>query len=267
MSQALASSSVPAIGNTFLLLAQRLADASGAVIRRYFRTKYGVETKADQSPVTAADREAEQAIRQILQKERPKDGIWGEEFGASDMNADFLWVIDPIDGTKAFATGRPLFGTLIGLYRNGIPVLGVIDQPITHERWVGALGHPTMLNNRAVKCRPCLDVKAAQIATTSPGMFDTESSKKKFDAIVREASFTLYGGDCYSYAQTATGFLDAVIEDKLNLHDYAALIPVIEGSGGKITDWSGEPLGMKEKSNVLACGDARLHAELVKILG
>jgi inositol-phosphate phosphatase/L-galactose 1-phosphate phosphatase/histidinol-phosphatase len=265
MQQAQASQSL-AIGNTFLLLAQRLADASGAVIRRYFRTKYGVETKADMSPVTAADREAEQAIRNILLKERPKDGIWGEEFGSSDMNADFLWVIDPIDGTKAFATGRPIFGTLIGLYRGGEPVLGVIDQPITRERWVGGLGHATTLNGRPVKCRPCLNLKAAQVGTTSPGMFDMPQSRANFDRIAQEAAFVIYGGDCYSYGQLATGFLDAVIEDHMKLHDFAALIPIVEGAGGRITDWQGNPLGLKEKSSVLASGDARLHDELLKML-
>jgi inositol-phosphate phosphatase/L-galactose 1-phosphate phosphatase/histidinol-phosphatase len=266
MSQAQATQS-PAVGNTFLLLAQRLADASGAVIRRYFRAKYATETKDDKSPVTAADREAEQAIRAILQKERPKDGIWGEEFGSSDMNADFLWVIDPIDGTKAFATGRPIFGTLIALYRGGEPVMGVIDQPITRERWVGALGHATTLNGRPVKCRPCSGLKTAQIATTSPSMFDTPDSKAKFERITKECAFTLYGGDCYSYAQVATGFLDAVIEDHMKLHDFGALIPIVEGAGGRITDWQGKSLGMKEKSSVLATGDARLHDELLKILG
>jgi inositol-phosphate phosphatase/L-galactose 1-phosphate phosphatase/histidinol-phosphatase len=256
----------PAIGNNFILLAQRLADASGGVIRRYFRAKYSVETKADQSPVTAADKEAEQAIRKILEKERPKDGIWGEEFGAADMGADFLWVIDPIDGTKAFATGRPLFGTLIALYRNGVPVLGVIDQPVTRERWIGAPGHGTTLNGRAVKCRPCGALGKANVATTGPDLFDSADSLARFSRIAAGSAFAIYGGDCYSYGQLASGFLDAVIDERMKLHDFAALIPIVEGAGGKIADWKGEALGMKEKSSVLACGDARLHAELCEIM-
>jgi inositol-phosphate phosphatase/L-galactose 1-phosphate phosphatase/histidinol-phosphatase len=260
------TASPAAIGNTFMLLASRMADASGAVIRRYFRANFGLETKGDKSPVTAADREAEQAIRQILQKERPKDGIWGEEFGSSDMTADFLWIIDPIDGTGSFMTGRPIFGTLIGMYRNGNPVLGVIDQPVTRERWIGALGHPTTLNGRPVKCRSCPDLASAHIGTWGPASFASEKTLAKFNRISSEANFTIYGGDCYLYAQLATGCLDAVIDERMNLHDFAALIPVVEGAGGKITDWNGEPLRLQEKSPVLACGDARLHAQLLEML-
>jgi histidinol phosphatase-like enzyme (inositol monophosphatase family) len=259
-------SQTPVIGNTFVLLAQRLADASGAVISRYFRAKYSMETKSDNSPVTAADRDAEQAIRKILEKERPKDGIWGEEFGCADINADFLWVIDPIDGTGSFMTGRPIFGTLIGLYRNGIPVLGIIDQPITRERWIGAQGLPTTLNGRPVKCRTCPGIAASHVSTVGPNSFLSEETLARFNGISRAAAFTLYGGDCYSYAQVAMGFLDAVIDEKMNLHDFAALIPIIEGAGGKITDWAGKPLGLKEKSPVIATGDARLHNELIAML-
>lgn len=248
------------IGNTFVLLAQRLADASGAVIRRYFRDKYAMETKSDASPVTAADREAEQAIRAILQKERPKDGIWGEEFGATDMDADFLWIIDPIDGTKAFATGRPTFGTLIALYKAGEPILGVIDQPVTRERWIGAKGYGTTLNGAHVKCRPCDALGAANIATTAPEYFDEGGSWEKFSKIAKGSAFTIYGGDCYSYGQLATGFLDGVIEGRMSLHDYAALVPIVEGAGGKITDWQGRPLTIgTEKSTVMASGDEKLH--------
>lgn len=255
------------IGNTFVLLANRLADASGAVIRRYFRSKYATETKNDKSPVTAADKEAEQAIRKILEKERPKDGIWGEEFGSADMNADFLWVIDPIDGTKSFATGRPIFGTLIALYRGDEPVMGVIDQPITRERWIGAKGAGTTLNGRLVKCRPCDELSAAHVATTGPDAFDDPKAWKKFESIAQDSAFPLYGGDCYSYGQVATGFLDAVVEERMKLHDFAALIPVVEGAGGKITDWKGEPLTRdKAASPVLAAGDVRLHDELLKRL-
>lgn len=256
----------PAIGNTFLLLANRLADASGGVIRRFFRAPFAMETKSDQSPVTAADKAAEEAIRQILQKERPKDGIWGEEFGSVNMDADFLWVIDPIDGTKAFATGRPTFGTLIALYRNGVPVLGVIDQPITRERWIGAAGHGTTLNGRPVRVRACDGVKSCTLSTTGLDIFDTQKGRENFERIAAASTFTLYGGDCYSYGQVATGFLDAVIDERMKLHDFAALIPVVEGAGGIITDWAGGPLGMKEQSPVVASGDRRLHDELCAML-
>ncbi len=257
---------VPSVGNTFILLGQRLADASGAVIRRYFRAQFTTQTKSDQSPVTIADKEAEQAIRKILEKERPKDSIQGEEFGTDNKDSEFLWVIDPIDGTKSFATGRPIFGTLIALYRGDEPIMGILDQPITRERWVGAKGHATTLNGRAVKCRPCDDLKAAQVATLGPDYFESDATWKRFQDIARASAFAIYGGDCYSYGQVATGFLDSVIDERMHLHDFAALVPIVEGAGGKITDWQGKPLGRKQLSPVIASGDAKLHDKLCAMM-
>ena len=255
----------PRVSDELIHLAHRLTDASGAIISRYYRAKMDVETKDDQSPVTRADKEAEQAIRQILEKERPNDSIHGEEFGSSTKRDGFLWVIDPIDGTKAFATGRPLFGTLIGLFIDGIPALGMIDQPVTKERWIGAVGHGTALNGTPVRCRPCATLPQAQIATTGPSVFKREDYLKFLD-ITNRSSFTVYGGDCYSYGQLACGFLDSVIEGALKLHDYAALIPVVESAGGKITTWQNTPLGVEDGNSVIASGDARLHDELCGLL-
>ncbi len=259
----------PAVQPELIALSHRLADAAGAVVRRYFRTDFHIDGKADASPVTIADREAEQAIRAILAAERPNDGIHGEEFGSGKGTSGYLWVLDPIDGTKAFATGRPLFGILIGLVHNGEAVLGILDQPITGERWIGANGHGTQLNGKTVKVRPCPDVKIANVATTGPDMFDLEEYLKFYSYLKQETGFTLYGGDCYSYGQLAGGWLDGVVEGYMKLHDYAALIPIVENAGGIITDWQGKPLPLEpsfEGVEVIACGDKPLHKRLCDIL-
>lgn len=253
----------------FLVLAQRLADAAGDVIRRYFRTDFHIDGKADASPVTIADREAEQVIRAILAKERPEDGIHGEEFGSSAGTSGYTWVLDPIDGTKAFATGRPLFGCLIGLIHDGEAVLGVLGQPVNNERWLGARGHGTVLNGRPVRVRPCPDIKAATLSTTGPDMFDWEDYTRFYTWLKAETGFTLYGGDCYSYGQLSGGWLDGVVESYMKLHDYCALIPIVENAGGIITDWQGKPLSLAltyDAQAVVACGDKALHKAVCAVL-
>lgn len=246
-------------------LAQRLADAAGEVARRYFRTGLAVQDKADASPVTAADREAEAAIRAILAAEQPGHGVVGEEHGASNAGADWVWVIDPIDGTKAFITGRPTFGTLVALLHRGRPVLGVIDQPVVRDRWVGAAGRRTSFNGADASVRACAGLGAATLNTTSPDLFG-EDELAAFRRVASASKLTMYGGDCYAYGLLAAGFLDLVVEAGLKLHDYAALLPVVEGAGGLVTDWTGGPLGRPDMSagaeaRVLAAGDRRAHAE------
>lgn len=260
----MAKKSIP---SDLITLAHRLADASGQAIRPYFRKNIAVETKGDASPVTIADKNAEKAIRRTLEKERPQDGIWGEEGGSQNMDAEYLWVIDPIDGTKSFTAGMPIFGTLIGLFRGDEAILGVLDQPISKERWVGAQGKATTLNGKPVKCRPCSTLAAASIGTTGPQMFKSAKTLKQFGTISQASARTLYGGDCYLYGMLSMGFLDAVVEEQMHLHDFAALIPIVEGAGGVITDWQGKPLGRAKKSAVLATGDAKLHKKLRGMLG
>lgn len=250
-------------------LLHRLADASGAVVSKYFRTAFHIEGKEDASPVTIADKEAELAIRAILEKERPGDGIHGEEFGSDKGSTGYLWVLDPIDGTKAFATGRPLFGTLIGLVHEGEAVAGLLNQPINNERWIGARGHCTTLNGKQIKCRPCKDIKSANVSTTGPDMFDFEDYLRFYTYLKEETGFTLYGGDCYSYGQLAGGWLDGVVESYMKLHDYAALIPIVENAGGLITNWQGNPLPLEpsfDPQEVMATGDRPLHDRLCEIL-
>jgi histidinol phosphatase-like enzyme (inositol monophosphatase family) len=246
-------------------LAHALADAAGAVIRRYFRADFGLETKDDQSPVTLADREAEAAMRKLLAAERPRDGIIGEEEGASEGQSGRQWVLDPIDGTRAFIAGRPIFGTLIALVDGGFPVLGVIDQPVLKERWVGMSGRTTEFNGAPAATRRCRALADALLATTSPALFadDELHAFEHLDAAVRS---TVLGGDCYNYACLASGHLDIVVESGLKLHDFAALVPVIEGAGGVMCDWAGDPLHAGSRGDVIACGDAARVEDVLEAL-
>ena len=242
-------------------LAHRLADAAGAAIRPFYRADFGLETKADASPVTRADRASEAAIRTILEVERPNDGIIGEEFGSVREGASRQWVIDPIDGTTSFIAGRPIFGTLIALMEGGWPVLGLIDQPILRERWVGAVGQPTLMNGKAAKTRTCASLGDAILATTSPHCF-SDHEARHFMALAAKTAHRrlIWGGDCYNYALLASGHIDLVVESGLKLHDFAALIAVVEGAGGMMCDWAGEPLHAQSNGDVIALGDpARLE--------
>jgi inositol-phosphate phosphatase / L-galactose 1-phosphate phosphatase / histidinol-phosphatase len=249
-----------------IALAHRLAEAGGAAARRYYRTPVAVDTKADESPVTIADREAESAIRAILALERPEDGIIGEEHGRERTGASHVWVIDPIDGTKSFLAGRPIFGTLIALFRDGVPILGLIDQPIVHDRWLGAAGRQTTLNGAPCQIRPCPALADAVLATTAPDIFSA-AELTRFATLQRATRRTMYGGDCYNYGLMAAGFLDIVLESSMQPHDWAALVPVVEGAGGSISDWSGAPLRLESgRGDVLASGDRRCHAAALELL-
>jgi len=249
-----------------ILLAHRLADAAGAAIRPFFRRPFHIEWKSDASPVTEVDRAAEAAIRAILAAERPDDGVVGEEYGADRPDADRLWVIDPIDGTRAFLAGRPLFGTLIALLEAGRPVLGVIDQPIAGDRWLGAAGYQTTLNGAAAVTRPCAGLDRAHLGTTGPNYFGAEDGAA-FERLRGHCGDTLWGGDCHNYGLLASGHLDLVVEAELKLHDFAALVPVVEGAGGRMTDWAGQPLHAGSDGRVIAAGDPALVDATVAALG
>lgn len=246
-------------------LAHRLADRAGEVIRPYFRAGIEADDKADGSPVTRADRESEAAMRAILAEAVPHHGVVGEELGRSHEGAELTWVLDPIDGTKAFLAGKPLFTTLIALLHRGRPVLGVIDQPITGERWIGASGRPTRLGAREARVRPCASLRTARLSSTGPQYF-SPAERAAFEAVAAEAAFTSWGGDGYQYALVATGSIDVVIESGLKLHDWAAIVPVITGAGGIVSDWEGRPPGAGNKGDIVAAGDARCHAAALERL-
>ena len=217
-------------------LAHRMAEASGEVIRDYFRAPLEIVTKDDASPVTAADREAEAAIRKIIEGAHPDHGIIGEEFGAARADAEFVWVLDPIDGTRSFIVGKPLFGTLIALLHDRAPILGIIDQPVTGERWVGVAGRPTTLNGAPVRTRACPDLSAAALFTSGPERFEG-AEVAAFERLRDAVGMTQYSADCYATALLATGCVDLVIESGLKVYDYVALVPVVLGAGGRITEW------------------------------
>ncbi|WP_164157139.1 inositol monophosphatase family protein [Sandarakinorhabdus rubra] len=249
-----------------LALAQRLADAAGAAIRPWFRRPFLVETKADFSPVTAADREAEAVIRRLLDEYRPHDGVIGEEYGDDRPDAARVWVLDPIDGTRAFVAGRPLFGTLIALLEDGKPVLGIIDQCIIGDRWLAGPGQPTLFNGQRCHVRRCPQLAEARIGTTSPHAFP-EADFAAFERARGAVGDTLYGGDCHNYGLVAAGHLDAVVEAGLKLHDWAALVPIVTGAGGVMSDWQGQPLDMaRSDGRVIAAGDAAVAAAIAAAL-
>ncbi|WP_095012461.1 histidinol-phosphatase [Tsuneonella mangrovi] len=250
-----------------LALANRLADAAGAAIRPYWRGAIGLEAKDDASPVTLADRAAEEAMRRILAAEVPRDGIQGEEFGIEREGASRRWVLDPIDGTNSFVAGRPIFGTLIALLEGGFPVLGVIDQPILGERWVGATGQQTTFNGQPAQSRACRELSDALLATTSPSLFDDHAAEH-FMALAGKTAHRrmVWGGDCYNYGLLASGQIDLVCEAGLKLHDFAALVPVVEGAGGTMADWNGEPLHAGSDGHVIALGDPARLDDVVEAL-
>ncbi|WP_114395671.1 inositol monophosphatase family protein [Oleisolibacter albus] len=241
-------------------LAIRLADAAGAVVRRHYRTPIAIDVKADESPVTAADRGVEAAIRAILTAERPQDGILGEEQGSHGLDKEWVWVIDPIDGTKSFISGRPLFTTLIGLLHHGVPVLGVIDQAITGDRWVGVDGQPTTLNGQPIRTRTCPSLSVATMGATMP------FPQPGFARVQAASRYTVWGGDAYAFGLLAAGFLDVMVEASLQPYDWAALVPVITGAGGVITDWQGQPLRLGTDGTVAVAGDPHLHAAVLDLL-
>ncbi|QWC56896.1 histidinol-phosphatase [Erythrobacter sp. 3-20A1M] len=255
-----------------LAFAQRLADAAGAAIRPLFRGDWADDRKGDASPVTEADRAAEAAMRQLIEAERPDDGIIGEEYGTHNESAGRQWVLDPIDGTISFMAGRPIFGTLIALVQDGWPVLGVIDQPVSRERWAGLIGQPTTFNGSPVSTRSCRALDGAMLATSSPHYFGPDHAEA-YMALAsevgrnRKQGLIVYGGDCYNYGLLASGHLDIVCEAGLQLYDYAALVPIVEGAGGTMSDWQGHPLDADSDGTVLALGDPARLEDVLEAMG
>jgi inositol-phosphate phosphatase / L-galactose 1-phosphate phosphatase / histidinol-phosphatase len=215
--------------------------------------------------VTVADRAAEAAMRQLIAARFPEHGIVGEEFGRVREDAEFVWVLDPIDGTKSFISGVPLFGTLIALVRRGRPILGIIDQPISGERWVGAEGQPTILQGRAVRSRACAALPTATLFATTPEMFEGPD-RDAFERLAGAVKLVRWGADCYAYGLLAAGFIDLVVEAKLKPYDFCAMVPIVEGAGGVVSDWRGDPLGLHSDGRVLIAGDAAAHRAALALL-
>ena len=239
--------------------AERMADAVRPIVLSYYRGTIPTEVKADRTPVTAADREAETRMREMIEESFPTHGILGEEHGAVRLDAEYVWVLDPIDGTKSFITGKPLFGTLIALVHRGRPVVGVIDMPALAERWVGIEGRPTTINGR--RTRPGRARRWTAAGCTRPARrCSSAPTPPRSSGLRLECRGAIYGADCYAYGLLANGTVDLVCEASTKPYDYCALVPVIQGAGGSISDWRGEPLGIESDGRVLACGDAAAHA-------
>lgn len=252
--------------------AHSLADASAKVILPYFRKPIDIENKAAAGkpldPVTAADKAAERAIRKYLAKAHPDHGILGEEYGAQAGDSPWQWVIDPIDGTKAFITGTPLWGTLIGLKHGERAVLGMMDQPFTGERiWADGKGAQWRLSSgktKRIATRACKRLDEASLATTSPDLLAKGLETDVFTALKGKARLTRYGGDCYGYCLLAAGHIDIIVECGLKPYDIVALIPIIEQAGGRVTTWDGGPA--EGGGRILATGDATLHEAALKLI-
>ncbi len=258
------------IDSATLAFANRLADAAGAVIRPYFRQLVEIANKdaTGFDPVTEADRQAEAVMRDMIRRERPGDAILGEEHGLEPGTSGLAWVLDPIDGTRAFITGQPLWGTLIALEADHERLLGIIDQPVLRERFIGYEGRSQLHSPSGIASlatRKCAALRDAVVSTTHPWSYFDEDERAKFERIARAARMSRFGGDCYAYGLLAAGHIDIIIESQLKHWDVAALIPVIENAGGIVTDWDGNRV--RDGGRVIAAGDARTHAEVLAMLG
>lgn len=244
----------------FIAFAHLLADASGRIIRPYFEQELQVEAKADNSPVTRADREAEEAMRGLIEQHYPDHAIFGEEGGQKKTISQYTWVLDPIDGTRAFIAHRKEWGTLIALCDDGIPILGLLNQPATDERWLGAAGQVTQLNGVPIATRPCASLGEAELSTTSASYFTTQQAGKVV-TLAQAVKHTVKDGDCYAYGLLARGARDIVLDAGMKPYDILALAPIVNGAGGKITAWNGAPLHLHGfDGTAIATGDAALHA-------
>jgi myo-inositol-1(or 4)-monophosphatase len=253
------------LAQTLIDAAEAAADVAATVIRPFFRQNLAADSKDDESPVTIADRSAEQAMRAVLAQRFPEHGIMGEEFGLDRPGASYRWVLDPIDGTRAFITGRPTFGTLIALLEDGIPILGVIDQPISRERWVGIAGQTTTFNGASIRARRCPTLAQAELSCTAPEIF-SQTEAAGFHRLQSATRRTSWGGDCYAYGLLALGHIDVIAEAGLKIWDWAALVPIIQGAGGSITDWSGKALTPDSDGTALALGNPALLAAAIESL-
>jgi len=242
-----------------------LAATAGQIALKHFRSAVDFERKEDLSPVTVADRAIEQELRRLISIRFPEHGILGEETGSTPGNR-YTWYVDPIDGTKSFISGMPLFGTLIALAdeNNGAVIAGMIDMPALAERWYGT-PHGTTFNKQPARVSRVVSLENAQIYTSSPDFFSPEDWRR-YDALSRKAMFRRFGGDCYQYGLLASGYCDLVVECSLKSFDFMALIPVIEGAGGVICDWEGQPLTRQSDGRVIAAANTVLLQQALAIL-
>ncbi|MDA9748534.1 hypothetical protein N9U75_00115 [Pelagibacteraceae bacterium] len=251
--------------NEFVSFANLLADSASITSMKYFRKKLNIENKNDESPVTIADKETEQIIRDEIRKKFPNHGILGEEYENENLDSEFIWVIDPIDGTRSFMAGHKDFGNLIALLHKNKPVLGIINCPAHNERWIGIKDKKTKCNGKDIKTSAIQKIKDAYLFTSGL-YFDEPQIKKGLESLKKRSRYYRFGGDCYMYGMLASGLIDIVLEDTLKAHDYMALINVIEGAGGVITDKFGEDISLDSDGSLVASSTKNLHDEIIKLL-
>ena len=252
----------------FAAFIERLATVSGDTILPFFRTSLGIDNKTSSGfdPVTEADRAAEAAMRKLITASFPQHGIIGEEFGSERAGAEYVWVLDPIDGTKSFISGLPMWGTLIALLHNGVPAFGMMHQPYMRERFFGDCGAATFRGpgrERPLAVRRCAALSEATLFTTSPLLMN-KSDRGLFSRVEREVRLSRYGGDCYAYCMLAAGHVDLVVETELKSYDIAPLVPIITGAGGIVTTWEGGPAHLGGR--IVAAGDKRVHEAALSLL-
>ncbi|WP_290688591.1 MULTISPECIES: inositol monophosphatase family protein [unclassified Haematobacter] len=245
--------------------AGRLADTARAILAPAAEAARSYVLKSDMSPVTETDERIERHLRAMISEAYPEHGILGEEFGNVGLDREWVWVIDPIDGTKAFVAGFAVFGTLIGLAHRGAPVLGIIDNPVTGERWEGATGLPSTRNGRPIRSRDCAGLAGAFISNGNPEALDSDEMDR-FSNLRSRVGGCVYGGSAMSYARIADGGLDIALDAGLDPFDYCALVPVVEGAGGVITDWEGAPLTISSGHRCLATATPDLHRAAIAAL-
>ncbi|GBD86563.1 histidinol-phosphatase [bacterium BMS3Abin03] len=247
---------------TYKNFAKHLSDISGEVIKKYFRSKIKIESKKDLSPVTVADKKAEEVMREAIIKEFPQHGIIGEEFGEHNVSAEYKWVLDPIDGTRSFISGALSFGTLIALMKNNNPVIGVINHPVLDEFLIGD-NEVTEINGETTRMRDCKYLTEAVLLTTDHLNIEKYQDKEKFDNLIHKVKIYRQWGDCYGYYLLATGFADIMIDPVMSVWDKLALVPIIKGAGGIITDYHGDdPI----KGNSIIAANSIIHRDVIDVL-
>lgn len=249
----------------WLAFALQLATESGTILRQAAAVRPDVEVKPDKSFVTALDARIERRMREMLVDRFPSHGIIGEEEAPTDGDADLVWVLDPIDGTAAFIAGLPVYGTLIALMQTGEPILGIIDHPITGDRWVGVMGRPTTHNGLPCRTRTCGALSEAILSASNPDFFDVEETPA-LDAMRAATAWRIWGGACMSFGLLASGRTDAAFDTRMKLWDFAPFRPIIEGAGGVITDWEGRPVDHRTGKRIMAAGDPARHREMLRLV-
>lgn len=254
----------------FTQFALSLAEEGGKTAMKWFRKKYSIEHKSDKSPVTVADKATETCLREMIRAQYPEHGVLGEEFGDENGGQEYIWSLDPIDGTRSFITGSPLWGTIVALVHKGAPLVGVVRIPELDECWwacrgCGAWSGGTDTEKKKIAVSTCTDLAQAKFYTTSPYYF-SQQEKSVVERVIGAVDEARFGGDCYSYGLLASGYIDLVVESCLHYFDYMPLIPVIEEAGGIITDWEGKPLHMHSAGQVVAAATPELHQQTLELL-